>query len=123
MNNLYILNKDNQYVFKISNKLNNYLFKVIWGKSYIGIAIDKTITGNITFPITTFFFWPTQNALGLLERELFLKPWITSEDGLEIIHDARKLIDYWGSNIEDIEGITKLIKESPVYNFELLANF
>lgn len=37
-------------------KKRKYLFKVIWGKRYIGVAIDKRLKKNKTFPITTFFF-------------------------------------------------------------------
>lgn len=35
---------------------NNYLFRVIWQKQYIGISIDKILKNNKTCSITTFFF-------------------------------------------------------------------
>lgn len=121
--NRYILNKNGHYIFKVNNKNNNYLFKIIWGKSHIGLAVDKKLESGITFPITTFFFWPRENGWELLQRELFMKPWITREESIEILNGYSTMINYWLSNVDDIEGITKLIQDSPIYNFELLANF
>lgn len=102
---------------------NNYTFKLIWGKSHIGLAVDKKINKDITFPLTTFFFWPRENGWELLKIELSNKPWITKEDRIAILNGYTQIINYWLVNVQNTEGITKLVQDSSTYNFELLANF
>ena len=101
---------------------NNYTFKIIWGKSYIGLAVDKKLNESLKVPITSFFFWPRENGWELLKMELQNKPWIKKEDTIEILNGYTLIINYWLSNVQKIEGITKLIQDSSIYNYELLAN-
>ena len=101
---------------------NNYTFKIIWGKSYIGLAVDKKLNESITVPITSFFFWPRENGWELLKMELQNKPWIKKEATIEILNGYTLIINYWLSNVQKIEEITKLIQDSSIYNYELLAN-
>ena len=54
--------------------------------------------------------------------ELQNKPWIKKEDTIEILNGYTLIINYWLSNVQKIEGITKLIQDSSIYNYELLAN-
>lgn len=99
----------------------HYSFKIIWGKQYIGIAIDKILNRTNTFPITTFFFWPKENGWELLKTELLNKPWITKEDRIEILNGYNQIIKYWLTNVNQIKNIPLLITESSIYNFELSA--
>nr|QWK41918.1 hypothetical protein [Protohalopteris sp.] len=109
---------------KFSNVTKNkYTFKIIWGRSYIGLAVDKRLNKDIMIPLTTFFFWPRENGWELLKMELSNKPWITKEDRIEILNGYTLIINYWLSNVQEVEGITKLVQDSSIYNFELLANF
>lgn len=101
----------------------NYKFKIIWGKSYIGLAVDKRLNEHLTVPLTTFFFWPRENGWDLLKMELANKPWLTKTSTIGILNGYSMIINYWLSNVNQIEGITKLIQDSSTYNFELLANF
>lgn len=109
----------NQY-----HKLNpsNYLFKIIWGKRYVGIAIDKLLNSNQTLPITTFFFWPRENGWELLRNQLLSKPWITKEERINILNGSNKIINYWLMNVNRVEDITKLIEESLSTKFELFCS-
>nr|YP_011007643.1 putative plastid-specific 30S ribosomal protein [Syringoderma abyssicola]WAM65072.1 putative plastid-specific 30S ribosomal protein [Syringoderma abyssicola] len=102
---------------------NIYVFKIIWGKSYIGLAIDKKSSGNIIAPITTFFFWPRENGWELLKGELSHKPWISKEDTIDILNGYNIIINYWLYNVNSMKGIKKLVQDSSKYNFELLGYF
>jgi len=108
--------------FLIQNQ-NNYVFKIIWSKNYLGLAVDKKLQNNNTFPITTFFFWPRENGWQLLKEELSYKPWISKDESIDILNGYSNLINYWLTNVNDIEGITQLIRDSSKLNFELLAKF
>ncbi|CAM9089974.1 unnamed protein product [Discosporangium mesarthrocarpum] len=99
-----------------------YLFKIIWGKNYLGLAVDKYQNKNLTIPITSFFFWPKQNGWELLKAELYNKPWLMKEDCIEILNGYNKIINYWLKNVNEIEGIAKLLKDSSTFNFELIAS-
>lgn len=108
---------------KLSNINNsNYVFKIIWAKNYIGLAVDKRIYKNLTIPITSFFFWPRENGWQLLRAELSNKPWMAKNDRIEILNAYNKIINYWLMNVKEIKGITKIIQDSTKLNFELVAN-
>lgn len=102
---------------------NNYIFKIIWSKNYLGLAVDKKLQNNFTMPITTFFFWPRENGWQLLKEELSYKPWMSKDDSIDILNNYTKLINYWLVNVDEIEGITKLIQDSSLLKYELLGKF
>nr|YP_011005676.1 putative plastid-specific 30S ribosomal protein [Cutleria multifida]WAM62680.1 putative plastid-specific 30S ribosomal protein [Cutleria multifida] len=100
---------------------NIYVFKIIWSKNYLGLAVDKRLQNNTTLPLTTFFFWPRENGWQLLKEELSYKPWISKEDSIDILTGYTAIINYWLLNVNEIEGIKKLITDSSKLDFELLA--
>ena len=102
--------------------MENYIFNIIWGKSYIGLAVDKKLSSRETCPITSFFFWPRENGWELLKDELINKPWMTKDDSIEILNNYTNIINYWLENVKEIEGITKLIQDSKKLNYKLIAN-
>nr|YP_011007363.1 putative plastid-specific 30S ribosomal protein [Scytothamnus australis]WAM64792.1 putative plastid-specific 30S ribosomal protein [Scytothamnus australis] len=104
----------------ISNN-KNYVFKVLWSKNYLGLAVDKTVQNSMTIPMTTFFFWPRENGWQLLKEELSYKPWLSKDDSIDILNGYTRIINYWLTNVNEIEGIGKLIRDSSELNFELLA--
>ena len=97
----------------------SYLFKIIWGKRYIGIAIDKRLKNNQTLPITTFFFWPRENGWELLQTQLMNKPWITKEERIAILNGYNKIITYWLINAGQANELTKIIQDSSMLKVEL----
>nr|YP_010185307.1 hypothetical protein Ycf65 [Ishige okamurae]QVJ99651.1 hypothetical protein Ycf65 [Ishige okamurae]WAM64087.1 putative plastid-specific 30S ribosomal protein [Ishige okamurae] len=108
---------------RVSNQTGiNYVFKIIWGKNYLGLAVDRQIPNNLTSPITSLFFWPRENGWELLRAELSDKPWMTKEERIEILNGYTKIINYWLENVKEIEGITKLIQDSKKYKFKLVGN-
>nr|YP_009455881.1 putative plastid-specific 30S ribosomal protein [Dictyopteris divaricata]YP_010205386.1 putative plastid-specific 30S ribosomal protein [Grateloupia livida]AQZ25097.1 putative plastid-specific 30S ribosomal protein [Dictyopteris divaricata]UAV85955.1 putative plastid-specific 30S ribosomal protein [Grateloupia livida] len=96
-----------------------YLFKAIWGKNSIGLAVEKRLRENITSPVTTYFFWPSENGWKLLKNELYNKPWVTDEERVELLNGYNKIIKYWLKNVTRNDEIIKLLKDSEEYNFEL----
>ena len=102
---------------------NRYVFKIIWSKKYLGLAVDKNFRNSLNFPMTTFFFWPRENGWQLLKEELSYKPWISKEDSVDILNGYTKIINYWLANVNDVENIKKLVLDSSELNFELLAKF
>ncbi len=100
-------------------KKSNYIFKVIWGKETIGIAINKILKSNKTSPITTFFFWPKENGWELLKNQLYTKPWTNEDDKLEILNGYNKIITYWLQNAKNINNITDLKKIRNILNFNI----
>jgi 30S ribosomal protein 3 len=100
---------------------NIYVFKILWSKNYLGLAVDKKLENNSTMPITTFFFWPRENGWQLLKEELSYKPWMSKDDSIDILNDYTTIINYWLSNVDEVEGITKLIRDSSKLKYELLG--
>nr|YP_011005816.1 putative plastid-specific 30S ribosomal protein [Cymathaere triplicata]WAM62820.1 putative plastid-specific 30S ribosomal protein [Cymathaere triplicata] len=100
-----------------------YVFKIIWSKNYLGLAVDKKLQNNRTLPITTFFFWPRENGWQLLKEELSYKPWMPKDDSIDILNAYTEIINYWLLNVNEVESITKLIRDSSKFKFELLAKF
>lgn len=105
------------------NKNSLYVFKIIWSKNYLGLAVDKKLQNNRTLPLTTFFFWPRENGWQLLKEELSCKPWISNDDSIDILNGYNEIINYWLENINKTEGIKRLIIDSSKLNLELLAKF
>ena len=102
---------------------NRYVFKIIWSKNYLGLAVDKKLQNKCTMPITTFFFWPRENGWQLLKEELSYKPWMSKDDRIDILNDYTTIINYWLANVDKVEGITKLVRDSSKLKYELLGKF
>ena len=45
--------------------------KAVWGKNFLGLAIDQ-VNGVYDLPITTYYFWPRTEAWEQLRLELDL---------------------------------------------------
>lgn len=84
---------------KILNKQSKYLFKVLWSKTYVGIAINEIHEDNYNIPLTTFYFWPREDGWKLLKAELDSKPWMEDKSKLEILNGFTVIINYWLQNI------------------------
>lgn len=76
-----------------------YLFKVLWSKTYIGIAINEKHKENLDVPLTTFYFWPREEGWQLLKAELDSKPWINEKSKIEILNGYTTLLNFWLKNI------------------------
>jgi 30S ribosomal protein 3 len=87
--------------------------KAVWGKNFLGLAIDQVI-GTYNLPVTTYYFWPRTETWEQLRLELELKPWIREEEKIKVLNSAARLInfcmqEYRGT--KSIEIIKKRFKE------------
>jgi 30S ribosomal protein 3 len=80
-------------------KKRKYLFKILWSKTYIGIAINEIHKGNYDIPLTSFYFWPREEGWKLLKVELDSKPWMDEQSKIEILNGYTSLIMFWLKNV------------------------
>jgi 30S ribosomal protein 3 len=102
-------------------KQSQYSFKILWSKTYVGIAINQNHKENFDVPLTTFYFWPREEGWKLLKAELDSKPWMDNYSKIEILNGYTTIIKYWQENISKTS--TKIIpnKEKLGLNVEILA--
>ena len=96
-----------------------YLFKILWSKTYIGIAIDEQYKKNCTIPLTVFYYWPQEDGWKLLKAELDSKPWMIEKDKQEILNSYTVIVNYWLVNVN--KNITIQNAEIPDLNFNILG--
>ena len=78
----------------------SFLFKVLWSKSFIGIAINEQQKANLSIPLTSFYFWPREDGWKLLKAELDSKPWMTEKSKTKILNDYTLLLNFWLKNLD-----------------------
>lgn len=84
-------------------KILHYTFKIIWSKTYIGIAVDR-IQPNLfnNIPISSFYFWPREDGWKLLKLDLEKNSLITIKDQKEILNGYNSIILYWCLQVNSI---------------------
>ena len=95
--------------------MNKYTFKILWLENNIALAIDH-IVGQGYSPLTSYFFWPRNDAWIQLKQELESKPWIPENDKIELLNKATKIINYWQEN-GNKESIVKAQNQFPEFIF------
>lgn len=74
--------------------MSEFKLKILWLHTNIAIAIDQVL-GQTNYPLTSYFFWPRNDAWENLKIELESKPWITQEDKIHILNQVTEIINYW----------------------------
>lgn len=100
---------------------NKYLFKILWSKTYIAIAINELYKKNYDIPLTTFYFWPREDGWKLLKSELDSKPWLLEKSKLEILNGYTLLINYWIKYLNQKPNTLKQTITSLNLNLDILA--
>ena len=92
--------------------MKKFTLKIIWDKNNLGIAIDHIVNQGYS-PLSSYFFWPHNDAWTQIKKELESKPWISEIDQIELLNQTTIIINYWQENKKDksIEEVMKLFPE------------
>ncbi|QCE12956.1 30S ribosomal protein 3, chloroplastic [Vigna unguiculata] len=71
------------------------VLKFIWMEKNIGIALDQTIPGHGTIPLSPYYFWPRKDAWEELKELLESKPWISQKQMIILLNQATDIINLW----------------------------
>ncbi|KAL9420398.1 hypothetical protein CISIN_1g030605mg [Citrus sinensis] len=71
------------------------VLKFIWMEKNIGLALDQSIPGYGTIPLSQYFFWPRKDAWEELKTTLESKPWISQKMMIILLNQATDIINLW----------------------------
>lgn len=91
--------------------MKKFTLKIIWLNTNLAIAIDHVTEQGLS-PLTSYFFWPSNDAWQELKKELESKPWILPKDATELLNEASSIINHWQDNKKEtsIENTEKIFQ-------------
>lgn len=71
--------------------------KIIWLNCSLGVAIDHIVHEGYS-PLSSYFFWPRNDAWTQIKTELESKPWISHDDKIQLLNAVTLIINHWQEN-------------------------
>ncbi|KAJ0243582.1 hypothetical protein HA466_0196160 [Hirschfeldia incana] len=78
------------------------VLKFVWMQKDIGVALDQTVPGFGTIPLSPYYFWPRKDAWEELKALLESKPWISELHRVSLLNQATDIINLWQSSGGDL---------------------
>jgi len=100
---------------------NQFIFKILWSTSWIGVAVDEVDNKNYRTPLTAFYFWPREDGWKLLRSELESKPWMNQKVKQELLNNYTSIVNFWLENINNKTKIENITPKDLNLQLEFLA--
>lgn len=95
--------------------MEHFTLRIIWLQYNIGIAIDHIVNQGYS-PLSSYFFWPRNDAWTQIKKELESKPWISDSDKIDLLNQVTIIINYWQKN-KNQKSIEQIKQEFPSFLF------
>jgi 30S ribosomal protein 3 len=71
-----------------------FSFRLIWRENSLGIALDQSYKNN-SFPLTSYYYWPKNDAWSQLRLDLKTKTWISPEEQTFLLNTTSDILNHW----------------------------